>query len=89
MDGDVVELETEGLGRLRFNIRDDLKRTWSRETRLDRQQKGEEGPTHQLTGNTRDREMTAAISSSARSLRIRRTGPRSTTGIERNISPMQ
>jgi 2-keto-4-pentenoate hydratase/2-oxohepta-3-ene-1,7-dioic acid hydratase in catechol pathway len=50
IDGDVVELETEGLGRLRFNIRDDLKRTWSRETRLDRQKKGEEGPTHQLTG---------------------------------------
>jgi 2-keto-4-pentenoate hydratase/2-oxohepta-3-ene-1,7-dioic acid hydratase in catechol pathway len=50
MDGDVVELETKGLGRLRFNVRDDLKRTWSRETRLDRQNKGQEGPTHQLTG---------------------------------------
>src|SRR3954471_18767489 len=50
MDGDVVELETQGLGKLRFNIRDDLKRTWSRETRLDRQQKGLEGPTPQLTG---------------------------------------
>ncbi len=50
MDGDVVELETQGLGCLRFNIRDDLKRTWSRETRLDRQQKGQDGPTHQLTG---------------------------------------
>jgi 2-keto-4-pentenoate hydratase/2-oxohepta-3-ene-1,7-dioic acid hydratase in catechol pathway len=50
MDGDVVELETEGLGRLRINIRDDLRRTWSRETRLDRQQKGQDGPTHQLTG---------------------------------------
>jgi 2-keto-4-pentenoate hydratase/2-oxohepta-3-ene-1,7-dioic acid hydratase in catechol pathway len=50
MDGDVVELETQGLGRLRFNIRDELKRTWSRETRLDRQKKGLEGPTEQLTG---------------------------------------
>jgi 2-keto-4-pentenoate hydratase/2-oxohepta-3-ene-1,7-dioic acid hydratase in catechol pathway len=50
MDGDTVELETEGLGRLTFNVRDDLKRTWSRETRLDRQRKGQEGPTHQLTG---------------------------------------
>ena len=50
MDGDMVELETEGLGKLRFNVRDDLKRTWSRETRLDRQKKNEEGPTHQLTG---------------------------------------
>lgn len=49
-NGDRVELETEGLGRLRFNVRDDLKRTWSRETRLDRQQKGQEGTTPQLTG---------------------------------------
>ncbi|WP_428487056.1 fumarylacetoacetate hydrolase family protein [Rhodopila sp.] len=50
MDGDVVELETQGLGRLHFNIRDELKRTWSRETRLDRQKKRQDGPTHQLTG---------------------------------------
>ena len=49
-DGDTVELETEGLGRLRFRVRDDLKRTWSRETRLDRQEKGLEGTTPQLTG---------------------------------------
>jgi 2-keto-4-pentenoate hydratase/2-oxohepta-3-ene-1,7-dioic acid hydratase in catechol pathway len=49
-NGDVVELETEGLGRLRFSVRDDLKRTWSCETRLDRQQKGQEGTTPQLTG---------------------------------------
>jgi 2-keto-4-pentenoate hydratase/2-oxohepta-3-ene-1,7-dioic acid hydratase in catechol pathway len=49
-NGDVIELETEGLGRLRFNVRDDLKRTWARETRLDRQQKGQEGTTPQLTG---------------------------------------
>jgi 2-keto-4-pentenoate hydratase/2-oxohepta-3-ene-1,7-dioic acid hydratase in catechol pathway len=50
MNGDTVELETERLGRLRFNVRDDLKRTWSRETRLDRQQKGLEGTTPQLGG---------------------------------------
>jgi len=50
MNGDVIELETEGLGRLRFTVRDDLKRTWSRETRLDRQQKGQEGTTPQLGG---------------------------------------
>jgi 2-keto-4-pentenoate hydratase/2-oxohepta-3-ene-1,7-dioic acid hydratase in catechol pathway len=49
-DGDRIELETEGLGKLQFNIRDDLKRTWSRETRLDRQEKGLEGTTPQLTG---------------------------------------
>jgi 2-keto-4-pentenoate hydratase/2-oxohepta-3-ene-1,7-dioic acid hydratase in catechol pathway len=50
MNGDIVELETERLGRLRFNVRDDLKRTWSRETRLDRQQKGLEGTAPQLSG---------------------------------------
>jgi 2-keto-4-pentenoate hydratase/2-oxohepta-3-ene-1,7-dioic acid hydratase in catechol pathway len=49
-NGDVVELESEGLGRLRFNIRDDLKRTWARETRLERQEKNQEGTTPQLTG---------------------------------------
>jgi len=50
MDGDKIEIETEGLGRLRFNVRDDLKRTWGRETRLDRQNKKLEGTTPQLTG---------------------------------------
>ena len=50
MDGDVVEIETGGLGRLRISVRDDLKRTWSRETRLDRQRNGLEGPTPQLAG---------------------------------------
>jgi 2-keto-4-pentenoate hydratase/2-oxohepta-3-ene-1,7-dioic acid hydratase in catechol pathway len=49
-DGDRVELEVEGLGRLAFGVRDELKRTWSRETRLDRQTKGQEGTTPQLTG---------------------------------------
>jgi 2-keto-4-pentenoate hydratase/2-oxohepta-3-ene-1,7-dioic acid hydratase in catechol pathway len=49
-DGDTVELETEGLGRLAIKVRDDLKRTWSRETRLDREKKGLEGTTPQLTG---------------------------------------
>ena len=50
MDGDVVELEVQGLGRLNFNVRDDLHRTWSRETRLDRQNRGHDTPTPQLTG---------------------------------------
>jgi len=49
-NGDEVEVETDGLGRLHFFVRDDLKRTWGRETRLDRQQKGQEGTTPQLTG---------------------------------------
>ena len=49
-DGDSIELETEGLGRLHVSVRDELKRTWSRETRLERQQRGLEGLTPQLTG---------------------------------------
>src|SRR5262244_1716768 len=49
-NGDRIEIETEGLGRLHFNVRDDLKRTWGRETRLDRQNKKLEGTTPQLTG---------------------------------------
>ena len=40
MDGDTVELECGGLGKLSFKVRDELKRTWSRETRLDRQEQG-------------------------------------------------
>jgi 2-keto-4-pentenoate hydratase/2-oxohepta-3-ene-1,7-dioic acid hydratase in catechol pathway len=51
MNGDVIELETEGLGRLRFDVRDDLKRTWARQTRLERQEKKlEPATTPQLTG---------------------------------------
>ena len=50
-DGDRVELEAEGLGCLSINIRDDLKRAWSRDTRLAHAEKGLEGPhTPQLTG---------------------------------------
>jgi 2-keto-4-pentenoate hydratase/2-oxohepta-3-ene-1,7-dioic acid hydratase in catechol pathway len=54
-DGDTVELECEGMGRLSFNVRDDLKRTWSRDTRLEHAEKGLEGPaTPQLTGKYAD-----------------------------------
>jgi 2-keto-4-pentenoate hydratase/2-oxohepta-3-ene-1,7-dioic acid hydratase in catechol pathway len=49
-DGDTVEIETEKLGRLKFNVKDELKRTWGRDTRLDRQNKKLEGQTPQLTG---------------------------------------
>jgi 2-keto-4-pentenoate hydratase/2-oxohepta-3-ene-1,7-dioic acid hydratase in catechol pathway len=49
-DGDQVELEIERLGRLRIKVRDELKRTWARETRLMRQEKKLEGLTPQLTG---------------------------------------
>jgi 2-keto-4-pentenoate hydratase/2-oxohepta-3-ene-1,7-dioic acid hydratase in catechol pathway len=49
-DGDVVEIETQGLGRLRVHVRDALKRTWSRETRLERLAKGFPPVAPQLSG---------------------------------------
>ncbi|MBM3227224.1 MAG: fumarylacetoacetate hydrolase family protein, partial [Candidatus Tectomicrobia bacterium] len=47
---DLIELETAGLGRLRFRVRDDLKRTWARATRLERQEQGFDTPTPQVDG---------------------------------------
>src|SRR6476646_11694831 len=49
-DGDVVELECSGLGKLSFKVKDELNRKWSRETRLDRQEKGFDTPTPQISG---------------------------------------
>jgi 2-keto-4-pentenoate hydratase/2-oxohepta-3-ene-1,7-dioic acid hydratase in catechol pathway len=50
-DGDKVELECEGIGRLKINVKDELKRTWGRDTRLQHKDKGLEGAfTPQLTG---------------------------------------
>jgi 2-keto-4-pentenoate hydratase/2-oxohepta-3-ene-1,7-dioic acid hydratase in catechol pathway len=49
-DGDKIELEVEGLGRLHINVRDDLKRVWGRETRLEMHEKGIEGTTAQVSG---------------------------------------
>lgn len=49
-DGDKVELEVERCGRLSFNIRDDLKRTWDRKTRLERQELKLEGLSPQISG---------------------------------------
>jgi len=49
-DGDTIDLEVQGMGKLTVKVRDDLKRTWARETRLDREQKGLKGYTPQLTG---------------------------------------
>lgn len=49
-DGDTVELETEGLGKLSFKVKDDLKRTWGRDTRLERAEKGLSATAPQLTG---------------------------------------
>ena len=57
MDGDTIELETEGLGRLKFGIKDDLKRSWARKTRLQMHEEAKEKTrgaypdvTPQLTG---------------------------------------
>ena len=47
---DKVELEVRGLGTLHFNLRDDLKRTWPRTTRLEMTEQGKEGTTPQATG---------------------------------------
>jgi 2-keto-4-pentenoate hydratase/2-oxohepta-3-ene-1,7-dioic acid hydratase in catechol pathway len=51
MDGDKIELTVEKIGTLKFNVKDELKRTWARTTRLQHKEKGGEGPhTPQLTG---------------------------------------
>ena len=50
-DGDKVVLEIEHLGALHIRVRDELKRTWSRDTRLEHAEKGLDGAfTPQLTG---------------------------------------
>ena len=51
MDGDKIELTIEKVGTLKFNVKDELKRTWARTTRSQHKEKGGEGPhTPQLTG---------------------------------------
>ena len=42
-DGAKIELEIEGIGCLRFTVRDDLKRTWPRHSRAEHEQMGLEG----------------------------------------------
>jgi 2-keto-4-pentenoate hydratase/2-oxohepta-3-ene-1,7-dioic acid hydratase in catechol pathway len=49
-DGDRIELEVENVGRLRVRVKDRLKRTWSRDTRLECEQKGIKGRAPQLSG---------------------------------------
>ena len=51
MDGDRIELTVEKIGTLKVIVKDELKRTWARTTRLEHKEKGGEGPhTPQLTG---------------------------------------
>jgi len=50
-NGDKVELEVEGCGRLTINVRDDLDRKWARVTRLEHTSGGGEGRyTPQISG---------------------------------------
>ena len=49
-NGDLIDMEVDGLGTLHLNIKDELERTWARETRLDRAELGLEGTTPQLSG---------------------------------------
>lgn len=53
-DGDLIELECEGLGRLQVGVRDDLKREWKRESRIQRKEQGLEGFTPQISGKYAD-----------------------------------
>jgi len=49
-NGDRIEIETEGLGRLSFSVRDDLERKWELVTRLERQNNGLDPIPPQLSG---------------------------------------
>ncbi|MCP1120214.1 fumarylacetoacetate hydrolase family protein [Robbsia andropogonis] len=49
-DGDVLDLSVEGLGTLSVRVKDDLHRTWADETRLERQTRGLNPLSPQLTG---------------------------------------
>lgn len=49
-DGDQVELEVQGCGRLKISVADPLKRTWERETRLQRTEAGKSPDTAPQTG---------------------------------------
>jgi 2-keto-4-pentenoate hydratase/2-oxohepta-3-ene-1,7-dioic acid hydratase in catechol pathway len=50
MDGDKIELTCEGCGTLHITVRDDLKRTWARITRLQHKESGAEGVHTKQTG---------------------------------------
>jgi len=50
MDGDKIELTVEGCGTLHIKVRDPLKRTWARITRLQHKQSGAEGVHTPQTG---------------------------------------
>lgn len=49
-DGDCIELEVEGLGRLHMNVSDELQRSWKLETRAQRQKAGLDPIAVQMSG---------------------------------------
>ena len=63
-DGDMVELETEGLGRLTFNVKDELKRTWGRETRSSARRRTRKARRRSSPANTRSRRRSRAFPAS-------------------------
>ena len=70
MDGDKIELEIEGLGRLAFNVKDDLKRTWgARDAAADAREGGAEDagrlPGHHAAIDRETRARSALISARA------------------------
>jgi hypothetical protein len=50
MDGDKIELSCEGCGTLHITVRDPLKRTWARITRLQHKESGGQGAHTPQTG---------------------------------------
>jgi hypothetical protein len=50
MDGDKIELTTEGLGTLHIKVKDKHKRTWARITRLKHKESGAQGVHTPQTG---------------------------------------
>ena len=50
MDGDKIELSCEGCGTLHITVRDDLKRSWARITRLQHKESGSDGVHTKQTG---------------------------------------
>lgn len=49
-NGDEIQVEASGLGRLHLRVSDELRRTWGRETRREREEQGLEPPSPQLGG---------------------------------------
>ena len=78
MNGDKIELTTEGLGTLHITIKDPLKRTWARITRLKHKESGAQGVHTPQTGG----KYAPALKSVPRrrhSGAARRASPKSTT----------